>query len=55
MGAGVLMNAPDRAQPGYRAWQQKIRGRAARRLQRLHPDDWRKLLAEEQTAEPWTP
>jgi len=46
------ITASDRARPGYRAWQQKIRGRASRRLQHLHPDDWRRLLTEEQTADP---
>lgn len=43
----------DRAQPGYRAWQQKVRQRAARRLQHLYPEDWKTLLAEEQAAEPF--
>lgn len=45
----------DRAQPGYRAWQQRVRSRAVRRLQKLHPADWRRLLAEEQAAEPFNP
>jgi hypothetical protein len=39
----------------YRRWQQKIRGRASRRLIAAHPDEWRRLLAEEQAAEPWQP
>lgn len=47
--------AADRAQPGYRAWQQRVRARAARRLQHSHPDEWRGLLSEEQAAEPFTP
>jgi len=37
----------------YRRWTQRIRSRALRRLAEMHPDDWRRLLAEEQQAEPW--
>lgn len=43
----------DRAQPGYRAWYQKVRGRALRRLEAAHKDEYRKLLAEEQQADPF--
>lgn len=45
----------DRAQPGYRTWQQRVRSRALKRLTKLHAADWRRLLAEEQAAEPFTP
>jgi 23S rRNA U2552 (ribose-2'-O)-methylase RlmE/FtsJ len=37
----------------YRRWTQRIRSRAARRLIAMHQADWRRLLAEEQAAEPW--
>ena len=45
----------DRGTPDYRRWQHRIRGRAETRLRNLHPDDWRRLLDEEQTADPYQP
>lgn len=43
----------DRARPGYRAWYQRARSRALRRLEAAHKDEYRKYLAEEQAAEPF--
>ncbi len=45
----------DRATPGYRAWQQRVRARALAKLTKLYPEEWRRLLAEEQAADPFQP
>jgi hypothetical protein len=45
----------DRATPGYRAWYQRVRGRALRRLEQAHKTEYRRYLAEEQAADPFTP
>lgn len=37
----------------YKRWQQRTRQRALRRLEAAHPDQYRQLLTEEQTANPY--
>lgn len=41
------------AERTYRAWYQRMRSRALRRLEAAHKDEYRALLSEEQSAEPW--
>lgn len=41
--------------PGYRAWYQRCRGAALRRLEARHKDEYRTYLAEAQAANPFEP
>lgn len=41
------------AEREYRRWYQRIRSRAVARLVKLHDADFRRLLSEEQAAEPY--
>lgn len=47
------MHEPEQATSVYRAWYQRMRSRALRRLEAAHKGEYRALLSEEQEAEPY--